>query len=161
MIKKNCENILIAIVFIILYLPVLVLMIFSFNSSSYSMQWQGATLKWYKVLLDDPSIWRACINSIYLGLSSSVVAVFLGLLGALTLQKYIFPGRKLLSLSIVTIIVIPDIIFACGLLILFYITKVKLGFFSLLLAHISLSFPFDEPAVQFVHPEQQTTQLVG
>ena len=126
-----------------LYIPIVVLIVYSFNQARYSMVWQGGSSTWYQTLAQDTEIWSAFINSLLLGFSASIVATVTGLLAAVQLflsqkQKKHEGFRTLLLL----LIIIPDLVLGVALLIFFNYSKIPLGFFSLLIAHITFCLPF-------------------
>lgn len=131
-----------ATIYGLLYLPIFILMIFSFNNARYSMIWHGFSLQWYQTLLTDIEIWRAAFHSLILGIMAALGATLLGTLAAVSLFRFRFRGKELLQALIFILIVIPDIVMGIALLILFTRTQIPLGFTSLLLAHITFCIPF-------------------
>ena len=129
-------------IFAFLYLPILVLIVYSFNNSKYSSNWSGFTLKWYEKLFENDSLVDAAVNSILVAASSSVAATLLGTIGAVAFFRYSFTGKKLLSAVVFILIMSPEIVMGIALLILFVLLNIELGFNSLLIAHISFSLPF-------------------
>lgn len=130
-------------IFIFLYLPIFVLILYSFNNAKYSMVWQGSTTIWYQNLLQNTEIWTAFIHSTVLGIAASTIATVAGLLASV--QLFLSPKLKkhdgFIALLLLLIIV-PDLVLGVALLILFNYTHIPLGFFSLLIAHITFCFPF-------------------
>ena len=130
-------------IFVFLYLPILILIVYSFNNAKYSMIWHGGTLVWYHNLMQNTEIWTAFIHSAVLGLAASTIATIAGLLASVqlflshNLKKY--EGFTTLLLLL---IIVPDLVLGVALLILFNYTHIPLGFFSLLIAHITFCFPF-------------------
>lgn len=131
-----------SLVYFCLYLPIVVLVWFSFNNSLYSGLWHGATLKWYAALFHDPNLFTIAMHSLVIAFLAATIATVIGLLGAVALFKYRFFGKGLLSGVIFIMIVIPDIVLGIALLLLFHGTHMPLGFFSLLLAHVTFCIPF-------------------
>ena len=132
----------VALLLLILYCPILVLMINSFNLSKYSVNWAGFTLDWYKNILQNKALIQASINSIKVSITSATIATIIGGLSAISFLKYNYFGKKFLKSSLYITLVIPDIILGISFLTLFVLLKVKLGFVSLLISHIALSLPF-------------------
>ena len=130
------------LVYLFLYVPILVLIAYSFNASRYSTAWTGATWKWYLKLLDNQSLVEALLNSLLVAVTSSVTATALGTLGALVFYRYRFAGRKPLYAMVYSTMMSPDIVMGISLLTLFMLAGVKLGFFTLYLAHITFCLPF-------------------
>lgn len=125
-----------------LYLPIIVLIVFSFNAAKYAMTWHGFSLQWYQVLFADDDLIRTAWHSAILGFSAATCTVVLGTLITTALYRYHFAGRKLLHNLLLVLIIAPDLVIGIILLILFSTTKVPLGFCSLLLAHITICLPF-------------------
>ena len=131
-----------AMIYLCLYLPILILVVFSFNSSRYSTNWQGFTLQWYSALLGNASLMEAFRNSLLIAFSSSVVATVIGTLAALAFYRYRFWGRQVMSSFIYVVMMSPDIVMGISLLMFFIILGISTGAFTLLLAHITFCLPF-------------------
>jgi spermidine/putrescine transport system permease protein len=129
-------------VYLFFYIPILVLIIYSFNSAQYSLVWHGFSWRWYQELFSDSDLWIAVMHSLILGISAATIAMAIGGLTAISLYRYQFFGRRLLYGSIFILILSPDIVMGISLLILFSLLNVTLGFWSLLLAHITFCIPF-------------------
>ena len=140
--KRALRNIYLTSVYLFLYVPILILIIYSFNDSKYSTNWQGFTLKWYTQLFTDSPLKDALVNSIIIALSSSVIATILGTLGALAFYRYRFIGRKVLYTFIYIVMMSPDIVMGISLLMFFITIGMATGPFTLLLAHITFCLPF-------------------
>ncbi|MBN1683885.1 MAG: ABC transporter permease subunit [Gammaproteobacteria bacterium] len=132
----------ISVIYILLYIPIVVFIVYSFNNATFSAVWHGATLKWYQTLLSDTPILRVTGHSLVIATLSSTIATFLGALASFALFEYRFHGKKLIFTLIFILIVVPDLMFGIALLVLYTFLKFPLGFWSLLLAHISFCFPF-------------------
>lgn len=130
------------VIYAFLYLPIIIIMIFSFNNSPRSMIWQGFTWRWYEQLIVDSDLLRAAAYSLIIGVLAATSAAILGTLTAVCLQRYRFTGRKLLQSLVFVLIIVPDIILAVSFLMLYNSISLPLGFWSLLLAHTSFCLPF-------------------
>jgi spermidine/putrescine transport system permease protein len=141
--KKNIlKNSLLFLVYFLLFLPIIILIIYSFNSATFSVVWQGFTWHWYLQLLDDSAIWRAAGRSLKLALTSSVIATIAGTMIAIISYQYHFRTNQLSTATLLMMVVVPDILLATGLLMFFHIIGVPLGFFSMLIGHVALCLPF-------------------
>ncbi len=135
------------IVFLFLYAPILILMIYSFNASKSRATWGGFTLKWYGELINNQSIMEALYVTLLVAIVSSVIATIIGTFAALGIDKYNKFAKKII-MSVTNIpIVSPDIVTGASLMILFIFSFNlfgfgKLGFSTLLLAHITFNIPF-------------------
>ena len=129
-------------VYAFLYVPLLVVFVYSFNSSKYTTNWNGFTLKWYETLFNNKAILDAALNSLLVAVSAATLATILGTLTALALKRYRFAGRRSLHGSILLLTVSPDIVMGISFLVIFIAFRINLGFVSLLIAHTALCAPF-------------------
>lgn len=129
-------------VYALLYLPIVVLIIYSFNDSAHSLVWHGFSTQWYKNLLLNTHLQIVTVHSLLVGFLAATSATALGTLSAVCLYRYQFFGKRLLYALIFILIVSPDLVTGISLLILFSALKISLGFWSLLLAHIAFCMPF-------------------
>ncbi|WP_025951013.1 ABC transporter permease [Geobacillus thermocatenulatus] len=130
------------VVFAVMYMPIVYLMYYSFNSGGAMHDFQSFTLKWYRDVLSDDRLLIIVLNTIVVALLSAAVATILGVIGALAVY-YVKRQRTknaLLALNNV-LIVSPDVIIGASFLLLFTIAGIKLGFTSVLLSHIAFSVP--------------------
>jgi spermidine/putrescine transport system permease protein len=127
----------------ILFLPILLLIIFSFNNSiTLVFPLKGFTLKWYQQLFKNFELLEAVRTSILLGLGSSLVATALGAMGAIAMVRYNFPGKSLFISVAAMPLVIPYVILGVSLLIMFHQIGVPLSAFAAGLAHVVISVPY-------------------
>jgi len=129
-------------VYLFLYLPIAVVIVFSFNNASHSLVWQGFTFKWYTVLFHNSVLLRVTGHSLLLGILAATTATAIGTLAAVSLFRYRFFGKKILHALIFILILSPEIVMAISLLLLYSFLKIPLGFWTLLFAHITLCIPF-------------------
>lgn len=140
--KKTLRYLYLASVYLFLYIPILILVVYSFNDSKYSTNWQGFTLSWYTQLIADGPLMEAFVNSLVIAFASSVSATILGTLGAFAFYRYRFPGRKVMYTFIYIVMMSPDIVMGISLLMFFIILGMETGALTLLLAHITFCLPF-------------------
>jgi len=131
-----------SLMYLFLYLPIVVLVIFSFNNSVFSGLWHGFTWRWYHELFNDSSLLTIALHSGIIAVLASTIATIIGTLGATALFKYRFFGKQALFGLLFIMIIIPDLVVGIALLLLFHSLDMPLGFFSLLLAHITFCVPF-------------------
>jgi spermidine/putrescine transport system permease protein len=129
-------------VYLFLYIPILILVVYSFNDTKYSTNWQGFTLNWYRQLVTDEPLMGAFVNSLIIACSSSVIATILGTLAAFAFYRYRFIGRKVMYSFIYVVMMSPDIVMGISLLMFFMVVGMETGAFTLLLAHITFCLPF-------------------
>lgn len=126
-----------------LQLPILLLIVFSFNDSVLLVfPLRGFTLQWYRELLQATELINAAKNSLLIGLVSSVVATALGGAAAIAIARYNFPGRDFF-LNIATLpLVIPYVVLAVALLILFQALKIELSLWTIMIGHTIINMPY-------------------
>lgn len=129
-------------VLIMLYLPIVVLVINSFNASKYGIHWTGFTWKWYVKLFANEGLMQAAGHSALIAVCSASLATIIGTLAAVALHRYQFKGKAVLSSMVFVSMLTPEIVLAIALLIIFILLGIQLGFWSLLLAHITFCLPF-------------------
>jgi len=140
--KKTFKYFYLVLVYLFLYTPILVLIVFSFNKTKYSTNWKGFTLEWYRQLFENEPLMEALGNSLMIALSSSICATFLGTLAALAFYRYRFWGRKVMYSFIYVVMMSPDIVMGISLLMFFISLGLEPGALTLLLAHITFCLPF-------------------
>jgi spermidine/putrescine transport system permease protein len=140
--KRTAQFMYLLLVYGFLYFPIVVLIIYSFNDSKYSLTWQGFTWHWYTSLLINSELLQVAFNSITIALLSATTATVIGTTGAVALYRYQFFGKPLLNSLIFILIMAPDIVMGISLLILFVSLQLQLGFWTLLMAHITFCIPF-------------------
>lgn len=129
-------------IYLFLYFPIAIIIIFSFNNATYSSLWHGFTLDWYRELIHDHSLLLAGFHSLIVGIFAATLASLGGTLASVCLFRYQFMGKKILHGLIFLLIVVPDIVLAIALLMLFSVFHLQLGFWTLLLAHTTFCLPF-------------------
>lgn len=129
-------------VVLLLHLPLLVLVVFSFNASRFSVEWTGFTLDWYRRLLERPDILRGLRTSLVVGVSATAIATVSGTLLALALARHRFRGRRMLESLIYVPLVTPEIVIGISLLTLFAAMGVALGVGTIIVAHVAFSISF-------------------
>lgn len=137
-----------SLVFGFLYLPMAVLIAYSFNPSKYGIRWEGFSLGWYRSLANDDTLIEAALNSLLVASLAASLACLMGTLGAIGLQRYRFRGQGLLQGLLFVMLMSPDIVMAVSLLVLFIALHLKLGFWCLLLSHATFCLPFVTVTVQ-------------
>lgn len=139
----------IVIGFAFLYIPILLLVIYSFNDSRLVTVWGGFSTRWYASLLENEQLLDAAWVSLRIAFFASLVATVLGTLAALALVRYgRFRGRLLFSGMIYAPLVMPEVITGLSLLLLFVAINFDRGFYTVLLAHITFSMCFVAVVVQ-------------
>ncbi|MCM0752173.1 putrescine ABC transporter permease PotI [Brucella pseudogrignonensis] len=139
----------VALGFAFLYLPIVLLVIYSFNESRLVTVWAGFSTKWYVELFRNQALMDAAWVTIRVGLLSATIATVLGTLAAPALTRYTrFRGRILFSGMVYAPLVMPDVITGLSLLLLFVAMNFDRGFWTVTLAHITFSMCFVAVVVQ-------------
>ena len=130
------------LVYAFLYAPILVLVVFSFNSDRRNAAWKGFTLHWYQALWTDETVRRALSNSLQVGLGATLVATVLGTMAALALSRYRFPGRSLVGGLVFLPLVVPEIVMGISILSLYLALHQRLSLLTVMLAHIAFCISY-------------------
>lgn len=132
------------VVYIFLYMPIVTLVIFSFNDSQLVTVWSHASMRWYAALMNDSDLIAAVVLSLKIAFFSALISVFFGVFTAFCLNRYKrFSGRTLLSSMATTPLVMPDVIVGLSLLLMLVSMQHWLGYperglFTILLGHALL-----------------------
>jgi len=127
---------------IFIYVPVLLIVIFSFNDSRINAVWQGFTWKWYVSLFDNRQVVEALTNSLIVAVTSTVVSTILGTMAAIGLRRAGGRWKKNLNGLLYLPILVPDIIMGLSLLVLFSQFHFELGKLTVIIAHITFSVSY-------------------
>jgi len=130
------------VVLIFFYLPILVLVINSFNASRFGSTWEGWSLRWYARLWHEREIWLALENSLIIGISATALSVVLGSTAAFALHRYQSRLQRIHYTLIYTPLVVPEILMGISLLLFFAAVGLELGLFTIFLAHVTFCISF-------------------
>lgn len=132
-----------------LYLPITILVVYSFNASRLVTVWSGWSLAWYRELFSDEAMIAAAWTSLRIAALSATAATVLGTLAAIALTRFgRFRGRMAFSGMIYAPLVMPEVITGLSLLLLFVALNVDRGFWTVVLAHTTLTMCFVTVIVQ-------------
>ena len=142
MVAKAIKRIYIFLILVFLHAPIFMLIVFSFNNSKSRAKWDGFTFRWYLELFTDQAILRSLYITVVLAVISSIIATIFGTIASIGIYK-----MKSISQTIITSITYipilnPDIVTGISLMLMFIFIKFPLGFFSLLISHVTFSLPF-------------------
>lgn len=135
-------NIYCFLVYAFIYIPIIVMVVFSFNDQKRNYYWKGFTFKWYEKLFTDSSIVEFLWNSLFIAIIATIISVIIGTIGAFGLIRYDFKLRQLTSNTLYIPIIVPEIVLAISLLLLYQMIKLPLGFTAIILAHSTFCIPF-------------------
>lgn len=146
---KIVSRIYTTLIFVILYIPIIVLMLFSFNSTANTGNFTGLSFYWYKELFNSPETFNALKNTLILAISSATISTVIGTAAAVGISKFKrnFSKRSLLSVTNIPMMN-PDIVTGISMMLLFVFIgnliarEDKLGFHTLLIAHVTFCLPY-------------------
>ena len=142
MIKKYLEKIYLALIFILLYAPILTLIVLSFNNSKTRAKWGGFTLKWYSSLFQNEQIMNALYTTLIISLLAAVLATVIGTAAAIAIHSMKQKWRTLYSGLTNIPMMNAEIVMGVSLMLLFIAFHVTLGFGTILIAHITFNIPY-------------------
>lgn len=131
------------LIYLFLYIPILVLVIFSFNESKLNATWTGFSLKWYISLFSNISLMEAVKNSFIVAFASTAISVILGTITAIGMYRYKFKGKSLIDGMLFVPLIIPEIVMGIAMLVFFSQIKIiPLGLWTLIIAHATFSVSY-------------------
>ena len=139
--RFSLSQTILAVTLVFLFLPLLVLVIYSFNGST-SMNWTGFSLRWYQRLLTERGLWTAVRNSLVIAISSAATATIIGTIGAIGVSWYKFKLRTYVQTISFLPMILPEIIIGVSLAIFFAGAGIQLGLFTIYVAHTTFNLPF-------------------
>lgn len=128
--------------FVFLYLPIFILVLFSFNASPIATVWKGFSTAWYARVFQDALVLAAAQRSLLIAFLATAISTVLGTMLALGLDRYRFLGKALLEGLLYLPIIIPEIVMGVGLLLFFVLTQTPLSLWTILAAHVAFCMPF-------------------
>jgi len=140
--NKFLDNTCLWLVFIFLFLPIFVLVVFSFNTSRLNIVFEGFTLRWYRELFNNPMLIEALFNTLMVAVISTVLSTIIGTISSYALKRFDFPGKKFINELLYIPVVMPEIVLGISLLCIYAFLKMELGMFTLILSHIAFSIPY-------------------
>lgn len=143
-IRKNSRFsvIYLAVLFLLMYLPIVIVVVFSFNESKLPVEFTGFSLKWYEKLFRDDAMIEALFNSLILGVLSCGVSAVIGTLGAVGLSRIRWRSRDALEYISILPLMIPEIILGMVLMAFFYMLHLPFGMLTLLIGHTVFCVPY-------------------
>lgn len=129
-------------IFLFLYLPIIILMIYSFNENRVVGVWSGFSTRWYTELWQDRAMGSALRVSLWVAIWSTLISTILGTLAALVLERYRFFGKLTYDAVLYLPVIIPDIVMALSTLLFFVIAAVPLSRTTILIAHVAFNISF-------------------
>ncbi len=141
--KKNYFNLTVFTgVMSFLYIPLIILIIYSFNNSKIVTGWKGFTFKYYFELLKNEEILSAFWNTLEIGVLSTLISTTIGLFAAMAMENKRFTGRKYLTGLIFLPLIMPDILMGVSLALLYNFMQLGMGMSTVLIAHITFCISY-------------------
>lgn len=136
-----------AVLYLFLYAPIAVVVVYSFNAARFGAGWAGFTTAWYGTLMSNPLALQAAKNTLILATASMLISTLLGTLLAYGLTRYRFPGRQGFARLLHVPVFIPDVVLAVALMLCFSLARsvwglFELGLATMTLAHVTFQIPF-------------------
>jgi spermidine/putrescine transport system permease protein len=128
--------------YLFLFIPIVVLIVYSFNASRSTVVWTGFTLDWYGEVFSDRGLRRALGVSALIAVVSALISTAIGALTALAIVRRRFIGRDALATLLLAPMVLPEIVMAVALLVFMVALNVTLGYFTMIVGHVLISVPF-------------------
>ena len=136
------SNLYLALVMLVTYLPLLLVVVFSFNDSKLTVGWKGFTLRWYQALLRDAALMEALGNSILLGVLSCLFAAVIGTLGAIGMARVHFKTKGMMEYMSTIPMIVPEIILAMAFMAFFSTLGLPFGMVTLVISHTAFCIPY-------------------
>lgn len=132
------------LMYTLFYIPVAVMIVFSFNDAKRNYSWEGFTTDWYRKLFSfsNTTLWDALIYSLVIAVLATVISTVIGVLGAIGLKKFEFRAKKFVNVMIYVPIIVPEIVLAVAMLIIFITIGVKMGMGTILIGHCTFCIPY-------------------
>jgi spermidine/putrescine transport system permease protein len=131
-----------AAVLLIMYIPIALVIVYSFNQNRISSIWSGFSWRWYAELFKDRAMWSALWNSVFLGVTASMGAAIIGSLAATGLNRAQLPGAGVMSYVGILPIMIPEIVLGMVSLTFFALLALPFGMLTLVIAHTAMCIPY-------------------
>jgi spermidine/putrescine transport system permease protein len=128
--------------YIFLYAPIIILIVFSFNSSRFVSAWESFSFRWYGVLFQDAAMGSALRNSLIVAVSTTLIATVFGTMVALAMERHQFPGKMAFDALLYLPVIIPDIAMAVMLLLFFVMANFGLSLYTIIISHVAFQISF-------------------
>lgn len=136
------SHVYLAVIMLLTYLPLAMVVLFSFNDSKLPVSWKGFTLKWYQELFQDSALMEALVNSLELGILSCAAAAVIGTLGAIGMARVTYKSKGMMEYLSTIPIMVPEIILAMVFMAFFSLLNLPFGMVTLVIAHTAFCIPY-------------------
>ena len=137
-------DIYVVLMYTLFYIPVAVMIAFSFNDAKRNFSWEGFTTSWYVKLFSfkNTTLWDALVYSLIIAVLATVISTIIGVLGGIGLKKFEFRAKKFINMMIYVPIIVPEIVLAVAMLIIFITFGIKMGMGTILIGHCTFCIPY-------------------
>lgn len=139
---NRLSNVYAVLVFAFIYIPIVIMVIFSFNDQNNNYYWKGFTWKWYEKLFTNSDLIHYLGNSLIVAITATMISIIVGVIGAMGLMRFEFKLKQAISSSLYIPIVIPEVVMGISLLMLYESVNFPLGLPAMILAHATFCIPF-------------------
>ena len=138
------SNLYAVLIYSIFYIPVAVMILFSFNDAKRNYYWQGFTTEWYGKLFSfaNTDLWDALLYSLIIAVLATLISVTIGVWGGIGLKKFEFRTKRFINMMIYVPIIVPEIVLAVAMLIIFMTVGIRLGMGTILIGHCTFCIPY-------------------
>ena len=140
--RLSLSKVYLALILLINYLPLVVVVVFSFNDAKLPVAWKGFSWRWYEALFRDAALMAALRNSLILGLVSSLAAAVVGTLGAIGMARVHYKTKGMMEYLSTVPIMLPEIILGMVFMAFFSLLRLPFGWPTLIIAHTSFCIPY-------------------
>lgn len=145
----------VSLVYLLLYTPIIVLFLYSFNEGGFPDIWRGFSLHWYYDLFESVEIWRACVHSFVVAITASFLSVTMALFLVHGARKFEFDVTKIFYSNAI----ISDVVLSVGMLVLYSALSVPLGLTTIIAGHTLLGLGFTIPVIKGRYDELDDTLI--
>lgn len=137
-------DIYVVLMYTLFYIPVAVMIAFSFNDAKRNFSWEGFTTSWYVKLFSfkNTTLWDALVYSLIIAVLATIISTIIGVLGGIGLKKFEFRAKKFINMMIYVPIIVPEIVLAVAMLIIFITFGIKMGMGTILIGHCTFCIPY-------------------
>ena len=132
------------LMYTLFYIPVAVMIAFSFNDAKRNFSWEGFTTSWYAKLFSfsNTTLWDALVYSLIIAVLATVISTVVGVLGGIGLKKFEFRAKKFIGMMIYVPIIVPEIVLAVAMLIIFVTLGIRMGMGTILIGHCTFCITY-------------------
>ena len=134
----------VVLMYTLFYIPVAVMIAFSFNDAKRYFSWEGFTTGWYAKLFSfqNTTLWDALVYSLVIAVFATLISTVVGVLGGIGLKKFEFRTKKFINMMIYVPIIVPEIVLAVAMLIIFITVGIRMGMGTILIGHCTFCIPY-------------------